>query len=573
MNNLNLVYETHPYVKLFPEMGSDEFYHFKNDIIANGLLNPIVLTHDGKIIDGYHRYQACKETGMEPFFVTLDKDVDLLDFVISANLHRRHLNTSQRAVIALEVKEVISRGGKEKEETRKSSLGERSQVSDNERDFSENRKVDSTVQAAKALNIGKQSVADAQYIKDHGEPEDLREISAGGKTVHEKKKEVQERVKQQKLLENQIMPFIKLEDWNGDLNLPESTTKVFNKQTNENIDWAKYSWNPVTGCVHGCEFCYARDIAKDPRGGPYDQLGKIEDRFLPTIWPEKLVIPYKMKPPTESAGDVSYKNVFTCSMADLFGKWVPKEWIEAVFKSVRENPQWNFLFLTKFPQKYLDLEFPDNAWIGATVNKQNQVKAIENLFEKIHAPIKWLSLEPMYEKLTFEKPHIFDWWVVGGASPSKQTNDTPATPAYEVPFEQQMHIYNQATSNGIEVYFKSNIGRPKGFPQETFGWKKRGLNGKEIWKLRPKDLPDAKKPKNDEERFVLAWDYYHRVTGREPEEKLAAWKHWKKLTKSIQQDAVDYIPKFYQKRGGDHQDPDFFPFFRSYLSKQVWKDE
>lgn len=92
--------------------------------------------------------------------------------------------------------------------------------------------------------------------------------------------------------------------------------------------------------------------------------------------PDMLSAPYR-RPPSEAATDISYRNIFTCSMADLFGNWVPKEWIEAVLRVVRENPQWNFLFLTKFPLRMTEFEYPDNAWLGTTVDLQARVPNAE----------------------------------------------------------------------------------------------------------------------------------------------------------------------------------------------------
>jgi protein gp37 len=56
-------------------------------------------------------------------------------------------------------------------------------------------------------------------------------------------------------------------------------------------------------------------------------------------------------------------------MADLFGGWVEPGWIDAVFDSCRQSPQWNYLFLTKFPQRYAGLDFPATSWVGTSVDE------------------------------------------------------------------------------------------------------------------------------------------------------------------------------------------------------------
>ena len=96
-------------VTLFPKMGKHEFDELVDDINKNGLREPI-WKYQGKIIDGRHRYQACRQLGIEPVYREWDGKGTLTDFVLSCNLHRRHLTTSQRVMIAAEL--VMSQKGK-----------------------------------------------------------------------------------------------------------------------------------------------------------------------------------------------------------------------------------------------------------------------------------------------------------------------------------------------------------------------------------------------------------------------------------------------------------------------------
>lgn len=232
---------------------------------------------------------------------------------------------------------------------------------------------------------------------------------------------------------------------------PIGATSSFNKQENEAIEWAQWSWNPVTGCEHECPYCYARDIALSSR------MAKVyPNGFEPSFRPAALSAPSNTKVPKEAATDTRFKNVFTCSMADLFGRWVPGEWIEAVFDTVRANPQWNFLFLTKFPQRLSEFDVPENAWIGTTVDLQARVKNAEKAFEKIKTGIRWLSVEPMLEPLKFDRLDLFQWIVIGGASSSANT------PEFRPPFEWVYDLVTQARSAGVKVYFKTNLlGNPQ----------------------------------------------------------------------------------------------------------------
>ncbi len=89
--------ELHPLCTLFPRLSGAEFNALRDDIKANGLRQPIVL-HGGLILDGGNRYRACVEAGIEPVFTKFSGG-NLVSFVLSANLHRRHMTAGQQAAI------------------------------------------------------------------------------------------------------------------------------------------------------------------------------------------------------------------------------------------------------------------------------------------------------------------------------------------------------------------------------------------------------------------------------------------------------------------------------------------
>jgi len=90
-------YEYHELANLFPLMDESQYSDLVADIKENGLIELIIL-HEGKILDGRNRYNACNDAGVEPNFVEYEGE-DALSYVISLNLNRRHLNESQRAMI------------------------------------------------------------------------------------------------------------------------------------------------------------------------------------------------------------------------------------------------------------------------------------------------------------------------------------------------------------------------------------------------------------------------------------------------------------------------------------------
>ena len=92
---------------------------------------------------------------------------------------------------------------------------------------------------------------------------------------------------------------------------------MLNKQGKGKIDWCDYSWNAVSGCKHHCEYCYMFRMVK-----------RFNYDFKPKFHPERLKEIDKIKRPSK---------VFVCSSGDLFGDWVPKEWIVRVLNFVKLN--------------------------------------------------------------------------------------------------------------------------------------------------------------------------------------------------------------------------------------------
>jgi protein gp37 len=172
--------------------------------------------------------------------------------------------------------------------------------------------------------------------------------------------------------------------------------------TNEHVDWAAHTINPVTGCLHTCTYCYARSMGEK----------RYKQGFYPTFFPRRLASICHASGPT-GHGHVREKNVFVGSMSDIFGKWIPDWMIQMVLDATEHTPDLNFLFLSKFPQKMSSFEFPDNAWVGTTVDRQSEVDRAEKHLAKVEASVKWLSCEPMLEPLEFDDLSVFDTVVIG----------------------------------------------------------------------------------------------------------------------------------------------------------------
>lgn len=224
---------------------------------------------------------------------------------------------------------------------------------------------------------------------------------------------------------------------------------TFNASTGDGVSWAGWTWNPVTGCLHGCRYCYARSIAARftnmfPAG------------FTPLFHSERLAAPANTKIPRKYIGVPEWLRVFVVSMGDLFGRWVPLEWIEQVLAAELASPQWEYLHLTKFPDRYPGLKLPTSAWVGTSVDEQNRVRIAERAMRAVSGvKVKWLSLEPLREPLQFSDLSMFDWVVIGSQTGTMQPGG--AEPAFAPPAEWVLRITDQALEAGCRVHWKPNL--------------------------------------------------------------------------------------------------------------------
>ena len=239
------------------------------------------------------------------------------------------------------------------------------------------------------------------------------------------------------------------------------------------IDWCDSTWNPVTGCLHGCEYCYARGIANRFGFGAYEP--NIDERVLiePAVSAGKKVpYPFNFEPTFHKYRLNEYqnkkgRNIFVCSMADLFGKWIPDEWIEEVFEACHDATQHNYLFLTKNPERYAELGMPcDNyLWYGTSVCKKSDIPKCKYL------PLgskKFVSIEPILEDLKIiDSPLInyVDWVIIGAETGRRKNKVIPERKWIE-------DIVNECKENGTAVFMKSSLsdiwGEPliQEFPEE-----------------------------------------------------------------------------------------------------------
>lgn len=200
------------------------------------------------------------------------------------------------------------------------------------------------------------------------------------------------------------------------------------------IEWADMTWNPVTGCRHGCNYCFANDFAHRFKGGgytkdghiivcPYDlgenglhvltapiyrktKAGKIVKAafpfgFEPTLHWYRLDEPARVKRP---------QNIFVVDMGDLFGEWVPVSWTDEVFQACDTAPWHKYLFLTKNPagiERAIDnfacedrgsedcFTFFGNCWFGTSIAKSEDLHRVDTLVE-LEEGHRFISIEPFH---------------------------------------------------------------------------------------------------------------------------------------------------------------------------------
>lgn len=181
------------------------------------------------------------------------------------------------------------------------------------------------------------------------------------------------------------------------------------------IEWTEMTWNPTTGCNKvsaGCKFCYAEVMSRRLQAMGLD---KYKDNFSLRIHEHELQRPYTWKKP---------KIVFVNSMSDLFHRDVPIDFIQKVFKVMKDNPQHVFQVLTKRADilHYYDsegwLNWSHNIWMGVSVENEKVTHRISHL-AATGARVKFLSCEPLIGPLPNMTLQGIDWVIVGGESGRK----------------------------------------------------------------------------------------------------------------------------------------------------------
>jgi N6-adenosine-specific RNA methylase IME4 len=146
----------HPYADILPPLEGEAFDALVADIRANGLIEPIMI-YEGMILDGRNRYRACEAAGIGPQFLEFDGDGPL-GFVLSLNLHRRHLSESERGMVVARL-ETLKHGGDRRRQDANLRLDRR--------------------ELASLLNVSTRTAASAATVRDHAAPELVQAVDRG----------------------------------------------------------------------------------------------------------------------------------------------------------------------------------------------------------------------------------------------------------------------------------------------------------------------------------------------------------------------------------------------------------
>lgn len=174
-------FDIHPLAELIPPMTDAEYEELKADIAENGLSQAITL-YEGKVLDGRHRAKACLETGADPSFTEYEGDTPA-QYVISLNVRRRQLTTSQRAAIAVDFLPVLEEEARKRQSLAGQTHGRGlNSFESSDTKLSERKNSRSYQEAGDLVGVGEATVGRAKRVKRE-DPDEFERVRRGEVTV------------------------------------------------------------------------------------------------------------------------------------------------------------------------------------------------------------------------------------------------------------------------------------------------------------------------------------------------------------------------------------------------------
>lgn len=185
---------------------------------------------------------------------------------------------------------------------------------------------------------------------------------------------------------------------------------------NSAIQWTDATWNPTTGCTkisQGCKNCYAERLSKRLK---MMGLKKYKNEFKFVHHESEVELPLKWKRP---------RKIFVNSMSDLFHKDAEMEFIGRCFFTMIKADWHTYQILTKRPDKmaefsklfvkYFGFPIPNHIWMGTSVENNDTTFRIDEL-KKVECDMRFVSFEPLLEKIESVDLSGIDWAIIGGES-------------------------------------------------------------------------------------------------------------------------------------------------------------
>jgi len=228
-----------------------------------------------------------------------------------------------------------------------------------------------------------------------------------------------------------------------------------NRTKIEYLDW---TWNPLVGCSGvGCavrEHCWARGQAKRRK-----HACDLCYSFIPHAHPERLEEPLHVK---------KLSRIGVCFMGDLFCQ--DYKYIFKVLDVIRKTPQHTYVLLTKQAKEMHCLGsipllscFPENVWLGVSVNCKADLWRIDELKQTNHAGVKFVSFEPLYEDLGIIDFEGIDWIIIGGQTRPTFLPDRSWIRMLEMQ-AREMEIPVFVKNNLESLYWRYPSSRPQEIP-------------------------------------------------------------------------------------------------------------
>ena len=216
-----------------------------------------------------------------------------------------------------------------------------------------------------------------------------------------------------------------------------------------NIEWCDATWNPITGCRHACPYCYAERMSRRFSGEiRINKMAKADYRIENGMYVldkpmygsngKQIIYPfgfeptyhrYRLKDLDKWKGHrKGNQNVFVGAMADIWGEWVPEEWILDILLECEKRQNNNYLFLTKNPQRMCDfvnkgmLPEEDNFWYGTTITRKT-----DRRFQGRLRHHTFVSIEPLLENLDMGLGSLgsCEWVIIGAETGHRRDKVVP----------------------------------------------------------------------------------------------------------------------------------------------------